>query len=85
MADASVSALSKVVQVLPAQLRRRVEALRAATVDSPFSEAPQIQADVLATVAQATRDHERSGSPTARSVGPGPVRRSTGTPSPTGW
>ena len=59
MADASVSALSKVVQVLPPSLRRRVEALRAVTVDSPFSEAPPIRADVLATVAQTTRDSER--------------------------
>lgn len=59
LADASVSALSKVVQVLPPPLRRRVEALRAVTVDSPFSEAPPVQADVLATVAQAARDHER--------------------------
>ena len=59
MADASVSALSKVVQVLPPPLRRRVEALRAVTVDSPFSPAPPIQADVLASVAQATRDDER--------------------------
>jgi predicted DNA-binding transcriptional regulator YafY len=59
LAEASVRALSKVVQVLPAKLRRRAEALRAVTVDSPFSEAPPVRADVLATVAQATRDTER--------------------------
>ncbi len=59
MAEASISALSKVVQVLPPRLRRRVEALRAVTVDSPFSEAPAVQADVLATVAQTARDEER--------------------------
>ncbi|HEU4998690.1 MAG TPA: YafY family protein [Lapillicoccus sp.] len=59
LSEASVSALSKVVQVLPPRLRRRAEALRAVTVDSPFSSAPPVRADVLATVAQATRDGER--------------------------
>ncbi|KQZ89646.1 transcriptional regulator [Phycicoccus sp. Root563] len=59
LAEASVSALSKVVQVLPPKLRRRAEALRAVTDDSPFAEAPTVHADVLATVAQATRDAER--------------------------
>jgi predicted DNA-binding transcriptional regulator YafY len=61
LSEASVSALSKVVQVLPPKLRRRAEALRAVTEDSPFSEAPTVHADVLATVAQATRDSERIG------------------------
>lgn len=59
LAEASVSALSKVVQVLPPKLRRRAEALRAVTDDSPFAEAPTVHADVLATMAQATRDAER--------------------------
>ena len=59
LSEASVRALSKVVQVLPPRLRRRAEALRAVTVDSPFSQAPAVQADVLATVAQTTRDGER--------------------------
>ncbi|GAA1884559.1 helix-turn-helix transcriptional regulator [Lapillicoccus jejuensis] len=59
LAEASVSALSKVVQVLPPRLRRRAEALRAVTDDSPFARAPEVRADVLATVAQATRDEER--------------------------
>jgi len=59
LAEASVSALSKVVQVLPARLRRRAEALRAVTDRSPFARAPEVRADVLATVAQATRDEER--------------------------
>ncbi|MEO5982325.1 MAG: WYL domain-containing protein [Pedococcus sp.] len=59
LAEASVSALSKVVQVLPPQLRRRAEALRAVTDDSPFAQAPTVHAHVLATVAQATRDTER--------------------------
>ncbi|HEY8308418.1 MAG TPA: YafY family protein [Lapillicoccus sp.] len=59
LSEASVSALSKVVQVLPPRLRRRAEALRAVTVDSPFSSAPPVRADVLATVAQSARDTER--------------------------
>ncbi len=59
LSEASLSALAKVVQVLPARLRRRAESLRAATVDSPFSQAPEVEAGVLATVAQAIRDHER--------------------------
>ena len=45
--------------MLPPRLRRRAEALRAVTVDSPFSSAPPVRADVLATVAQSARDAER--------------------------
>jgi len=48
-----------VVQVLPGRLRRRAETLRAATVDSPFTRAPEVEAGVLASVAQAIRDSER--------------------------
>lgn len=59
MADASVSALSKIVQVLPPKLRRRAESLRAVTDDTPFSPAPSVDAEVLATIAQAIRDTER--------------------------
>ena len=59
LSEASLSALTKVVQVLPARLRRRAETLRAATVDSPFSRAPEVEAGVLATAAQAIRDSER--------------------------
>jgi predicted DNA-binding transcriptional regulator YafY len=59
LGEASLSALSKVVQVLPNRLRRRAEALRAATVDAPFSQAPEVDAGVLSVVAQAIRDHER--------------------------
>jgi len=59
LSEASLSALAKVVQVLPHRLRRRAESLRAATVDAPFSRAPAVDASVLATVAQAIRDQER--------------------------
>ncbi|MDT0212272.1 YafY family protein [Rothia sp. ARF10] len=59
LADSTLSALSKVVQVLPARLRRRAEALRSVTVDAPFAEAPEVEASVLGAVAQAIRDSER--------------------------
>lgn len=59
LSEATLSALAKVVQVLPARLRRRAESLRAATVDSPFATAPEVEAGVLASVAQAIRDRER--------------------------
>lgn len=58
LSEASLSALTKIVQVLPDRLRRRAETLRAATVDSPFSPAPEVEAGVLSGVAQAVRDHE---------------------------
>ncbi|CCI54378.1 helix-turn-helix transcriptional regulator [Nostocoides jenkinsii] len=59
LGEATLSSLAKVVQVLPAPLRRRAEALRAATVDSPWGQAPEIEASVLAVLAQAIRDTER--------------------------
>ncbi|KGN37198.1 helix-turn-helix transcriptional regulator [Knoellia subterranea] len=59
LADSTLSALSKVVQVLPTRLRRRAESLRAVTVDSPFATAPEVEASVLGAIAQAIRDSER--------------------------
>ena len=60
MAEASVGALTKVVQVMPSRLRRRVDALRAMTVASGWgSTAASVAPDVLTTVAQACRDDER--------------------------
>jgi predicted DNA-binding transcriptional regulator YafY len=57
LADSSVRALAKVAQVMPPRLRRRVEALRAATVTSPWNgPPPQLDATVLTAVAQACRD-----------------------------
>src|SRR5947209_11373931 len=53
--ETSVRALTKLEQVLPGRLRRRVSALSVAT--SAFGvEGPQIDADVLATLAGACRD-----------------------------
>ncbi|MFJ5922524.1 helix-turn-helix transcriptional regulator [Kitasatospora sp. NPDC092948] len=62
LAEASVRALAKVVQVMPARLRRRVEALRTVTVPAAWrgrddSDA-RIDPDALTTVALACRDTE---------------------------
>jgi predicted DNA-binding transcriptional regulator YafY len=57
--DSSVRALTKVVQVMPPRLRRRVEALRAVTVPAAWSGGPAVDAGVLTTVAQGCRDEER--------------------------
>lgn len=59
MAEASVRALAKVVQVLPPPLRRRVEALREMTVPGAWGSGPTVDTHVLTTVAQACRDSER--------------------------
>jgi len=58
IAEASVRALAKIDQVLPSRLRRRVEALRAATV-TVDSRAAKVSAQVLALLAAACRDRER--------------------------
>ncbi len=59
VAEASVRALAKVVPVMPPRLRRRVEALRMATVPSTFGGGPAVDPGALTTVAQACRDDER--------------------------
>lgn len=58
--DASVSALTKIVQVMPQRLRRRVDALQDYTVPVLLP-GPTIDAVVLSTLAQACRDSERLG------------------------
>jgi predicted DNA-binding transcriptional regulator YafY len=60
MAESSVQALAKVVQVMPARLRRRVDALQAMTVPAGWgTAAPAVDPGVLTTVALACRDGER--------------------------
>jgi len=56
-----VRALAKVVQVMPARLRRRAEALGAMTVPASWGSAAQASVDpgILTTVAIACRDSER--------------------------
>lgn len=57
--EASVRALAKVVQVMPPRLRRRVDALRVATLATALRGGPVVDATTLTTVAQACRDEER--------------------------
>jgi predicted DNA-binding transcriptional regulator YafY len=79
VAEASVRALAKVVPVMPPRLRRRVEALRTATVPATWGDGgPAVDPGVLTAVAQACRDAERlefghtapGGARTARLVEP---------------
>jgi predicted DNA-binding transcriptional regulator YafY len=80
IAESSVRALAKVVQVMPARLRRRVEALGAMTVPARWGDTARTGVDsgVLTSVALACRDSERlrfeytaaSGEHTARHVEP---------------
>ncbi len=79
IAESSVRALAKVVQVMPARLRRRVEALRAMTVPASWGSARvSVDPGVLTSVAVACRDTERlrfgytaaNGERTARHVEP---------------
>ncbi len=75
--ETSLRALAKLQQVLPARLRRRVDALRTATVSAPGF-AASVDADVLVTIAQACRGAEQlrfhytanDGTQTARLVEP---------------
>jgi predicted DNA-binding transcriptional regulator YafY len=80
LAEPSLRALATVVPVLPARLRRRVDALRAMTVPAPpWSDGgPAVDPGLLVTVAQACRDTQRlsfhytpaGGGPTDRLVEP---------------
>ncbi|GLW21993.1 YafY family transcriptional regulator [Microbispora triticiradicis] len=61
IAESSVRALAKVVQVMPARLRRRIDALRAMTVPAGWDGPARAGVDpgVLTTVALACRDDEQ--------------------------
>jgi predicted DNA-binding transcriptional regulator YafY len=77
MQEASLRALTKVVQVLPPRLRARVDTLREMTF-SVAASGPVVAAGVLTAVAQACRDQEwlrfgytaRGSAPTEREVEP---------------
>ncbi len=56
--EISLRALSKLEQVLPGRLRRRVNALGAATVPYPGT-GPTVDPESLAVIAGACRDHQR--------------------------
>jgi predicted DNA-binding transcriptional regulator YafY len=75
--ETSLRALAKLEQVLPSRLRRRVNALRSYTV--PYAGfGPAVDANQLALIAGACRDHERlrftyrsyDGTPSRRTVEP---------------
>ena len=77
--ESSVRALSKVVQVMPLALRRRIDALAAMTVPASWPSGPAtVDADVLVSLAQGCRDGERleftytahDGEQTTRQVDP---------------
>jgi predicted DNA-binding transcriptional regulator YafY len=80
VAESSVRALAKVVQVMPARLRRRLEALAAMTVPAHWGGAAEVSVDpgVLTSVALACRGSEQlrfsyttaDGRHTARHVEP---------------
>ncbi|GID16168.1 helix-turn-helix transcriptional regulator [Actinocatenispora rupis] len=55
--ETSVRALAKLERVLPARLRRRVQALGSMTVALPAATVP-VDPDVLGAIAAACRDHE---------------------------
>ncbi|MGI8800550.1 MAG: helix-turn-helix transcriptional regulator [Solirubrobacteraceae bacterium] len=57
--EASLRALTKLEQVLPAHLRRRVHAVQAYTVPLTYGRPATIDAETLVTIAQACRDDER--------------------------
>ena len=60
IAESSVRALAKVVQVMPPKLRRRVDALRAMTTPVAWSsDGPTVDPDVLTTLAESCRAEER--------------------------
>jgi predicted DNA-binding transcriptional regulator YafY len=75
--EASVRALAKLEQVLPARLRRRLTALHASTVRLPGN-GPTVDPAVLSVIAGACRGHERlrfgytdaSGAASMRTVEP---------------
>lgn len=80
VAEPSVRALAKVIQVMPPRLRRRVEAIRSMTVPAAWGDGPGPGPDpaALTTVALACRDNERlrfaytaaDGRPSERHVEP---------------
>ena len=58
--ETSVRALVKLEQVLPAHLRRRVNALQTATVTPAASGGPTVDPEALTAIAGACRDRERA-------------------------
>ena len=59
MDDTALRALAKLEQVLPDRLRRRVHAVHSNVVSLQWGDGPTVDADALAILALACRDHEQ--------------------------
>ena len=78
LADSAVSALAKIVQVMPARIRRRVDALQTITASRQVNAADAVDLTHLTTLSMACRDGEvatfsyrsREGDDTSRTVEP---------------
>lgn len=57
--ETSLRALAKLQHVLPSRLRHRVQAFQTYLLQTPWRGRPQVDPDVLTTIAGACRDHER--------------------------
>src|SRR5919199_1036139 len=57
--ETSVRPLAKVIQLLPPRLRRRIDALQAATSPAVFGGGPTVDAATLTTLAMSCRGEER--------------------------
>ena len=57
--ETSVRALAKVIQLLPPRLRKRIDALQAATAPGVFGDGPTLDPATLTTIALACRGEER--------------------------
>ncbi|NBE96232.1 YafY family transcriptional regulator [Nonomuraea sp. KC401] len=75
--ESALRALAKLHQVLPSRLRHRLSAFQEATVPLAGAATPAVDADLLAVLAAACRDHRRlrlryrgTGGDTAREVEP---------------
>lgn len=58
MEESSVQALTKVIGLMPPRLRRQMDAIRSQTENLPWRGGPELDATLLATLAQACRDDE---------------------------
>jgi predicted DNA-binding transcriptional regulator YafY len=72
--ETSVRALAKVIQLLPPRLRKRIDALQAATAPGVFGGGPALDAATLTTIALACRGEERLRFDYIPREGPGAAR-----------